>query len=373
MAIKKAYKTTSVFMAERIAACRGSITIEAAIILPVFIAAFITFVFIVKVYYTHEIIQQAILGACNEISLYGLLYYETDADELVGYLEKICNSQKVSETFGDSSLSSIIGQIGKDTTDYIRAQAVLLPVLKALVEENLEVSRIDTVNDRLRWLNLKNGFSGLDFSESRMLADGKSIDLIVSYEMVFPFLTQFLPEIHLRQMASSCIWAGEEGVKRAEEKTDGAGIWDMSNINRGREIRKLQGANLPFSFPTIAIFSNGKAVSIKSLNTEEAYYKSSDNLKKKLLMYIDKLEKFEGGKSSEITIEGMQVCIRELRLIIPEAELLSNQQQAINECIKTAQGKGINLKVIKAYGRGKAAQGGNTERNPDEVENDTED
>ncbi len=330
---------------------KGSITVEAAILLPIFITAIMTFVFIIKVYYTHEIIQQAITGACEEMNVYSLIYYETNVDEVISSMEKFSESQKVRDALGDTWITSIVEQLGKGATDYVRAQTVLVPISKSLVKKNLEVSYFDNADKRLRWLNLKDGFSGIAFTSSKMLADGKSIDIIVSYEMSLPFLTDFLPGLKIEQTASSCVWAGEDGVKRAEERVEETSIWDMSNINRGKEIRKLQGANLPFNFPTIASFKNGTATSIKSLNIDEAYYESSINLKKKLLLYIDKLDKFECGESTEIAIESWQVNKKELRLIIPETELHSNQQQTINECIQIARGKSIDLVVIKAYGR----------------------
>lgn len=351
---------------------RGSITVEAAIILPIFIAVIMTFVFVIKVYYTHEIMQQAITGACEEMSLYSLLYYETNADEVISSLENFSKSQKISEAFGDSWITSVVEQLGKDATNYVRAQTVLVPVSKALVKKNLEVSYFDNVDERLRGLNLKEGFDGLDFTSSRMMADGKSIEIIVSYEMSFPFLTQILPAIRITQMASSCIWAGENGVNEAEDK-EAMGIWDMTNLNRGKEIRKLQGANLPFNFPTIAIFKNGTATSIKSLNIDEEYYKNSINLKKKILQYIDNLDEFNGWESTAITIESWQINKKELRLIIPETELLTNQQLTINECIQIARDKGIDLVVIKAYGRESDKQSENTKSKQNEVENGTED
>ena len=354
---------------------KGSITVEAAILLPVFIIAIMVFVFIIKVYYTNEIIQHAITGACNEMSVYSLLYYETNADEVISGIERFSNSSKVSDALGDTLLTSLVQKLGKDATDYVRAQAVLVPITKVLVKKKLEVSYFNDVDVRLKNLNLKDGFNSIDFTRSRMLADEKSIDIVASYEMRFPFLAQLFPGIKITQMASTCVWAGEDGVKEAEDEafSDKTSVWNMTNINRGREIRKLQGANLPYNFPTIAIFENGKATSIKSLNIDEVYYQNSSNIKKKLMLYIDKLEAFEGGKSTTLTINSSQINQKELRLIIPETDLLANQQQTINECIQIARSKGIDLKLIKAYGKESTKQNETGEKVNNEVENDSKD
>ena len=332
----------------------GSITVEAAIVLPFFIIAIMSFVFIIKVYYTNEIIQHAITGACNEMSVYSLMYYQTNADELISGIERFSSSQKVTDTLGDNFISAFVQKLGKDVTDYVRAQVVLVPITKLLVKNNLNSSYYDDVNTRLKNLNLVDGFDGIDFSSSRMLADDKSIDIIVRYEMKFPFLSQLFPGIKIEQMASTCVWAGEDGIQTEDEATDEkeeSSVWDLSNIERGREIRKLQGANLPYNFPVIAKFENGTAISIKSLNLDEAYYKNTRNLKLKLMTYINKLAEFNGGKSSTITIDGSQILNKELIIIIPETQILANQQQVFEECIQIAKSMGIDLKIVKAYGK----------------------
>ncbi|MHB8062061.1 MAG: TadE family protein, partial [Ruminiclostridium sp.] len=209
---------------------RGSITVEAAILLPFFIIAIMAFVFIIKVYYTNEIVQHAITGACNEISVYSLLYYETNADEVISGIERFSNSQKVNDVLGDTMITSLVQKLSKDATDYVRAQVALVPITKVLVRKNLDVSYFNNVDDRLKSLNLKDGFAGIDFTSSRMLADGKSIDIVASYEMRFPFLAQLLPGVKITQMASACVWAGENGVKMAEDEApdEGASIWNMN-------------------------------------------------------------------------------------------------------------------------------------------------
>lgn len=54
---------------------KGSITVEAALVLPIFICAVLTIGFLIKVYYVQEIFQQAITEAANEISSYSYVYY----------------------------------------------------------------------------------------------------------------------------------------------------------------------------------------------------------------------------------------------------------------------------------------------------------
>lgn len=331
---------------------KGSVTVEAAVFLPIFVIAIMSFVFTIKVYYTNEIVQHAISGACNEMSVYSLLYYQTNAEEVIGGIEKFSQSEQISEMFGDTKVLSYVQHLGKEATDYVRAQAALVPITKYLVKKNLNLGVSDNADARLKGLNLKEGFEAIDFSKSRMLSDGKSIDIIAEYELEFPFLSSVLPGIKITQVASSRIWAGEEGVNTGEANDEStSSVWDMSNIKRGREIRKLQGANLPFNFPAISNFENGVATSIHSLNIDETYYHTSKNLKQKLLTLINKLEAFNGAQSGKVSVDNHEIFIRELRIILPETEVLAHQQQTLEECRLIANSKGIELKIIKAYGK----------------------
>ncbi len=61
---------------------KGSVTVEAAIVLPIFICAVLTIGFLIRVYYIQEIFQQAITEAANEISSYSYIYYASGLYEI---------------------------------------------------------------------------------------------------------------------------------------------------------------------------------------------------------------------------------------------------------------------------------------------------
>ncbi len=329
---------------------KGSITVEAAVILPLIIFAVVTFAFIIRIYYTYDVVQNAITGTSRQMSVYSLLYYKTDAEEIISGIERFSSSDTVRDTLGDNLLSSSLQEAGKDTADYVRTQLALIPITRQLVYRQLEASFDESVDQAMRRLSITNGISGMDFSQSKMLADGKSIDIIVQYKMAFPILSGILPKIQISQTASVCIWAGENGVGGEIEEAEKT-VWDMTNIKRGQAIRKLQGANLPFNFPTVASFNNGTATSIKSLNIDELYYKDAVSLEKKIASYVKKLEEFSGGSCGDVSINQNEMLNKELVLIIPETELSEEQQIVVDRCIQRAEARGIDLKVIKAYGK----------------------
>ena len=332
---------------------RGAITVEAAIVLPVIILLIVFFSFLIKLYYTFEILQQAMGEASKSMGVYSLLYYNTNAEAIIGGIEEFCGSDEMGKMIGNSEIEGLVAQFGSDLNDYIRAQVVLVPLVKVLVKNNIIGEQYIDVDKRLTSLGVIKGFKGIDFSESRMLADGRSIDVVADYTINFPFLSNILPPFKINQAASSCAWGGADGIdtegtKAGEELNS---VWDKDKIERGQIIRQLEGANLPFKFPTIAKLENGTAISIKSMNIDEKYYQKGSNIKTKLKQYIEKLSEFSGGKSGGVTVGINDFHRKELVLVIPETTITTAQKIAIEECKDIAFQKGITLSIKKAYGK----------------------
>jgi hypothetical protein len=62
--------------------CKGSVTVEAAIVLPIFISVVLTIVFIIKLVYLHEVIQHSINEAANQMAEYSYFYYVSGVQEI---------------------------------------------------------------------------------------------------------------------------------------------------------------------------------------------------------------------------------------------------------------------------------------------------
>lgn len=61
---------------------KGSITVEAALALPLFLSIVISFAFLMRVVYTHELIQHAISETANEIAASGYIYHVSGLQEM---------------------------------------------------------------------------------------------------------------------------------------------------------------------------------------------------------------------------------------------------------------------------------------------------
>lgn len=61
---------------------KGSITIEAAVVLPIFICVVISLTMLIKLIYIHDIIQHSIDEAANELAVYSYIYHVSDLQKV---------------------------------------------------------------------------------------------------------------------------------------------------------------------------------------------------------------------------------------------------------------------------------------------------
>lgn len=129
-------------------------------------------------------------------------------------------------------------------------------------------------------------------------------------------------------------------------------VWMRGNFERGLELRSQFGGNLPASYPVIANFENGTAVSIKSLDLTAPDYQIPGHVCDKIYGDIDELAGFNGTDapwgSDGIWIKEDEVFSRELLIIIPE----NSTQEAYNElmaCMNYAASNHVTIR-IEEYG-----------------------
>lgn len=134
----------------------------------------------------------------------------------------------------------------------------------------------------------------------------------------------------------------------SEDKKPDDDIWEKDNFSRGTAFREMYGGNLPFNYPVISGFSDGKATMIKSIDTTSPYYGDIAVLNKVLKGYIDDLAGFDGAKWGETVISPGDIHSKELIVVIPENGDASCKM-AIEEMRSYAQEKGIVLR-IETYG-----------------------
>lgn len=125
----------------------------------------------------------------------------------------------------------------------------------------------------------------------------------------------------------------------------GRGVWDLNPFDRGREIERRLGQNLPGNFPTIDRFQNGVATSIKSLDLQAPTYQSATTLQRTLNGYVDSVANFQGRNWAGVTIRARDITARALDLAVPGAGTAA-QQAAINQAVAYGASRGVTVNVI---------------------------
>jgi hypothetical protein len=371
---------------------KGSVTVEAAIALPVFICVIVSITFIIKVIYVHEIIQHAITETAGEISSVSYLYYVSGlqqthdevrdglksrgevfgehASVLFDSLENLKNPSEAGSLIDNAvEIPGTISEIAQNPVDEIKNIAcfisagvfediktqLCIPLVKMYMKKHLEAGIAATADERLKRLNVVKGMEGIDLSLSSFFEDERNdIDIVARYVMDIPVPIKPVSEITIVQRATVKAWLGGDtgGLERTagEEEMD---IWLLSNFERGRRLRDIFGANLPLSFPVIARFDGGTAVMIKSMDLTAETYQDKVSVMDTIEGYIKALETYRGQEKpwgqSGIVIRNEDIRRKELTLIIPKNPIDPGIRAAIEECTGIAASRGINLRV-EEYG-----------------------
>jgi hypothetical protein len=383
---------------------RGSVTVEAAIALPVFLCMIISIVFIIKLVYTHELIQHALIETADEMASTSYIYHVSGIQDIndslregmqgraqifkdqlstvfdtyisinnlegskagiPGNLEEtadlINNARENFDRMVDSAnstasspldeLKNIACLIASGAFSDIKTE-LFTPVTRLYMKKYLTTEAITDVDLRLKGLNIHNGFKGLDFTESSFLDNAdENIDIIVRYSIRLPVPIKILPELVIVQRASARAWTGGDEASGIVEDNDE--LWSLDNFKRGSRIRTIFGANLPFSFPVIAKFEAGTTVMIKSMDLTAQSYQDSGTLMETLDEYISNLAGYKGQEqpwgSKGIVIKKEDIKKKELVLVIPKNTLPEQIEHILENYKGKAAASGISLR-IERYG-----------------------
>ncbi|WP_432663226.1 pilus assembly protein [Wukongibacter baidiensis] len=260
---------------------RGSLTVEAAIVLPIFICAVLTIGFFTKIVYTHEIIQHAITEAVNEMASSSYLYYTSgvqnidntidseleekkqksqehldsitdcynELNDSVGQLKSdsknvyegvgrgdvkgisesisgiSSDGQNIKENVGE--IQSVIEDIAEDPKGEMISIAALIAKIgydkgKTAIGNQLigyYVKKHGLTDERLKSLDIDK----LDFSKSSYFKSNEDIDVVVKYNVDIPLPIKFTSNIPIVQRATARAWmGGDDGYSgEGEDENDG--------------------------------------------------------------------------------------------------------------------------------------------------------
>lgn len=277
----------------------GSLTVEAAIVLPIFICVVLVIGFLTKLVHTHEVPQYAINETANDMATSSYIYYSTGLYEIetriydkltekTGDLEEqeeelkrildIIENDTYSEVIDKiQSLNDIVGNdnegieglfnlintvkdkgITENVMDIVATGELELHqylknqvgnmIMKEQFKKHLITADGADIKDRLKELHIviptgndsitnPSQLYGLDFSRSSYLFGNDEIDIVVMYKIDLPLPIDFIGEISMIQRATAKAWLGGTNPTLIVEKSNG-GSGSGGNQNSTEEENK---------------------------------------------------------------------------------------------------------------------------------------
>lgn len=162
----------------------ASMTVEASLILPLFLFFFISFLYFIQIITLQEKLQKAITE--SGLSMARAAYIYSDFQ----------NPEDVNNT--DSSIFEEIVQIG--------LQELTSAVINNLLIKNIVGSRlnIDEIDSSL----IVGGFDGISFGNSKLLDGDDNIDIVISYRVRIPISIFGLQDMNMIQRVRLRGWSG---------------------------------------------------------------------------------------------------------------------------------------------------------------------
>ncbi|MDT8718576.1 pilus assembly protein [Clostridium sp. 19966] len=244
---------------------KGSLTVEAALVVPLFMFAILTFAYIMNLVMLHEIIQDSINEAANEVGEYSYVYTGSGLESVINSLahsteigkdkidqqqQAIASAYETLGKFGDMSPEEQQGTINSAITNAVNMgksiknsdknqikekaktmakqegvglicyvgvllfndygpainEDITSAIAYAFVQNQVSSGTM-SADERLKNFGVVGGIDGLDFTGSKILADKKNdIDIQVTYEVKLPLPIKLIPSFTLRQNAYVRCW-----------------------------------------------------------------------------------------------------------------------------------------------------------------------
>jgi len=159
---------------------KGVLTIEAALVLPLFLSAMLLIACLMNITWLNMKIGSALAGVGNEMSAFA--YSASAADEAITGIRQAGNS------CDEETIMPAGGMI---------SQLYLKTKIDSILGGDLLVKEM-----------VRGGTSGISFLNSSLMEDGQTIDIAAEYEVVLPFSGFGLPGIHYQQRVLLHGWVG---------------------------------------------------------------------------------------------------------------------------------------------------------------------
>ena len=290
-------------------ATRGSLSLEAALVLPPLLVLLLCFVLVVQSVGAERVLRAAAEQCAAEMEAVLAateLMESLDVAEQLGLeryqsfvvrqlLKLIPRAQR------DQLVASAMGQFGADSLLQRTAQLASQSALRRHVPPRL-----------LRTLSLNVELDSWH----------RELQLNFHYDLAFPFF-----RVARSMQVPVALWQSGapfkfKGVKPAsDEKEKGDSLWSLGNLQRGRAFQTRYGANLPANYPCLSSVEDGRLVSIRSIDLTAPSYRDPTQLAEVVERELAALAQFDASRlvrDGHLSDEQAAGVSRELSLIIPD-------------------------------------------------------
>ncbi|MFO7637421.1 MAG: hypothetical protein R6W96_08945 [Clostridia bacterium] len=151
---------------------------------------------------------------------------------------------------------------------------------------------------------------------------------------------------NIRTCVSSSVpgWTGD-GSGRGEQS-----VWALSSMERGLEIQRVFGGNLPRYFPLIDIYdaATGTATVVVSLDTTLKSYLEKGGISRRINALADAFHMFERGEKDDMVITSEDIMLKSILVILPVNPLSPEQLEELDRAVSYARDRGLSL-TVKRY------------------------
>lgn len=321
----------------------GSIALEAALTVPLFLVVLLFLVSAIQTARAEVRLRIAADRTAAEIALLPpVIFSLIEEDSLQIPIASLLDGVSASES-DDGSRPSFQSLDALDW--FIDPEELESVVNDAALDLASSIAFGRLVSDRVRYWLARQGPLGVITAPSVFLdwnLPDDQLFLNIYYEVrtlngrLQRQLTAFVP-----------IWRSSDP---REEQEKGSTVWDMDNFARGQALRKKFGGNLPGNFPVIARFQDGEALAIKSVDLNKPTYDDPAELIKKISPQIEALADFTGtaapfGKE-QVLIQASDIRRRRLLLVIPADSDLGRFRPVMNDLNHLADQHGVLFEMV---------------------------
>ncbi len=180
--------------------CKALLTVEAALVMPLFLFTILSFLYFIQIFTLQEFIQATITKMGLNMAKTAYLYEDfTGIEEALNFDETILGNE----------IEIGLGDFAKSIADQ--------SILKLYAKRYLDT-------DRINHSIIRKGFAGISFQDSMILSEDDVIDIVVRYQVVLPILMISFQDMQMVQRVRVRAWTGYEVAAtysmEEEEKED---------------------------------------------------------------------------------------------------------------------------------------------------------